>query len=370
MTGAGEERIASLLLRHLPAEYPVELVLFNGPIDYPLPKGQSVHFLRSHSSIRALRLLSLPLLAYRYYRFCKNNKITHSLSFDSVPNFINCLLKTGTWSGQVWLREVNHPSQRFGGANWSGRIHRFLMKRWYPRADCVFVNAQRIGTDLTAHYGVAPEAIDLMVNPLDLEMIEEGKQTKQQTTRFTFIHVGAFRPQKNHQLLIDAFAMIRELGAELWLVGKGELEEEMKASVAAYGLEEQVRFLGFQANPFQFMAAADCMVLSSDFEGLPNVLLEGLACELPIISTDCLSGPREVLAPQGDYEQQLKEGMELVAHGILTPVGNKASLAAAMKRMYKDKELRLSLIGRSQKRLKEYKIHRIISNLSTKFQRH
>ncbi|MEM1320991.1 MAG: glycosyltransferase [Bacteroidota bacterium] len=363
MTGAGEERIASLLLQHLPAHYAVELVLFNGPIDYPLPEGQALTLLRRGSTFRAFRLLSLPLLAYRYYRFCQQEHIDISLSFDTLPNIINCCLGWGGWAGRIWLREVNYVSRRFAGSHWSHRLHRYLLRRFYPYAHRLFVNARRIGSDLVQHYGISLSAVQLMTNPLDMELIAQSSAVPlEHRAAFVFIHVGAFRPQKNHRLLLEAFAQVEGEGVELWLVGKGPLEAAAKMLAKQYGIEERVRFWGFQSNPFRLMAAADCMVLSSNFEGLPNVLLEGLACGLPLIATDCPSGPREVLAPATDYHKQLETGIEKARHGLLVPVGDANQLAKAMQKMLKSTHWRQELRARASDRIAEFQVQRIISN--------
>lgn len=128
------------------------------------------------------------------------------------------------------------------------------------------------------------------------------------------IHVGRFSPQKRHDLLLDAWA---KLDVPHRLVLLTTLDERLAAMIRSHGLEGRVMVAGFQANPYPWIAGADLLVLCSDHEGLPNVLLEALACGTPAVSTDCPSGPREILAAFPD---------------CLVPCRDAAALAAAIGR--------------------------------------
>ncbi|WP_319016516.1 glycosyltransferase [Aliarcobacter butzleri] len=94
----------------------------------------------------------------------------------------------------------------------------------------------------------------------------------------------------------------------------------------------------YWGNPFSYISKADCFVFASNHEGFPNVLIE--ACELPIISTDCQSGPREILAPNSDISFQLENNIELAEYGILTPIKNVDKLQEVMNLMINDESLR------------------------------
>jgi N-acetylgalactosamine-N,N'-diacetylbacillosaminyl-diphospho-undecaprenol 4-alpha-N-acetylgalactosaminyltransferase len=119
-------------------------------------------------------------------------------------------------------------------------------------------------------------------------------------------------------------------------------------------LEDRVFLLGKQKNPYKYLAKADCFAFASKREGFPNVLVEALACQLPIISTDCKSGPREILAPESDVNFQLRERVEIANYGILTPINSTPKMVEAMKVIMKSKKLRDSYIEKSLKRVKEF----------------
>ena len=123
--------------------------------------------------------------------------------------------------------------------------------------------------------------------------------------------------------LIRAFSKVAEKNENinLAILGQGELKEDLEKLVAEYNLQDRVFLLGFQSNPFKYVSKSSVFVLSSLFEGLGNVVLEALACNVPIISTDCKSGPREILAPGTSLDKKI-ESAETNEYGILIPVMN------------------------------------------------
>jgi glycosyltransferase involved in cell wall biosynthesis len=129
--------------------------------------------------------------------------------------------------------------------------------------------------------------------------------------------VGSLKDQKNHSLLLHAFAAISHPDARLMLLGKGENEAGLRALASDLRIADRVIFAGFSADPSPFYATADLFALSSDYEGLPTVLIEALSFGLPVVSTDCPSGPSEIL--QGGH------------FGTLVPVGDAQALARAME---------------------------------------
>ncbi|KPQ20039.1 MAG: Glycosyltransferase [Halomonas sp. HL-93] len=129
--------------------------------------------------------------------------------------------------------------------------------------------------------------------------------------------VGSMKPQKNHPLLLRAFARLSRTDARLMFVGDGAGRNTLEVLAKELGVAERVIFVGFQRDPVQFYQTADLFVLSSDYEGFGNVLVEALASGTPVVSTDCPSGPSEIL-----------EGGRF---GRLVPVGDEAALFRAMQ---------------------------------------
>ena len=110
--------------------------------------------------------------------------------------------------------------------------------------------------------------------------------------------------------------MLKAIADEkLIILGQGELNDDLRSLANELGLCDNVIFLGFKANPFKYMKRADMLVLSSLREAFGNVLVEAMACEIPVISTDCRSGPREIIAPNTDVKQSTQE-IEYGKYGV------------------------------------------------------
>jgi len=136
--------------------------------------------------------------------------------------------------------------------------------------------------------------------------------------------VGRLTAQKDYPTLLRAFAKVRSRrNCRLIILGEGELRDSLEALTSQLGIADSVQLPGFADNPFAWMSKASLFVLSSAWEGLPNVLIQAMACGTPVVSTDCPSGPAEILE-NGKW-------------GRLVPVGDEVALAEAMDRALEDK---------------------------------
>ena len=218
-----------------------------------------------------------------------------------------------------WCRIANTLSAeiarlaRSDPAKAARRIGRY--RRMYGGRPLIAVS-EGVGDDLRAGIGIANSRVEVIPNPFDFADMKRLAQAPAALPQRPYvIHVGRFSAQKRHDLLLDAFARI---GGAHRLVLLAEDVPALRAMIGARGLAGRVEVAGFQHNPFPWIAAADLLVLCSDHEGLPNVLIEALALGVPVVSTDCPSGPREILAKD--------------LPGSLVPAGDAAALAAAMAR--------------------------------------
>jgi glycosyltransferase involved in cell wall biosynthesis len=209
-----------------------------------------------------------------------------------------------------------------GSFKMARRISRW--KRYYPRLDGIVAVSEGVRRDFSALSGVPLERITKIYNPVVTPELRKLAQAPIEHPWLAdrkcpvIVTVGHLVEQKNFSLLIDAFARLRaRQPARLIIVGGGELIGPLRASAQATSYPEDIDLVGHRDNPFPFLEAADLFVLSSDFEGLPTVLIEALACGAPIVSTDCPSGPREILE-EGRY-------------GRIVPPGDTAALAQAME---------------------------------------
>ncbi len=183
------------------------------------------------------------------------------------------------------------------------RLRRY--RRLYGSRPLIAVS-DGVAQDLRGPLDLARARIERIYNSFDFAAIRAAAGEPAPLPAGPYvIHVGRFAPQKRHDLLLDAWA---RLNVRHRLVLLTPTDERLSAMIEARGLKQQVMVAGFQPNPFPWMARADLLVLCSDHEGLPNVIIEALALGTPVVSTDCPSGPREILgkafpeclAPVGD----------------------------------------------------------------------
>jgi len=219
----------------------------------------------------------------------------------------------------VWFRVANTLSaeiellRRNSPARAERRRRRYVSL--YGRANLIAVS-EGVARDLAETLGLAQANIVRIHNPIDLAAIAEAaQQSPPGLPRAPYIiHAGRFAPQKRHDLLFDA---LRRSGLPHRLVLLANASPALARLIEEYGLSDRVTVAGFQPNPYPWIARAELLVLCSDHEGMPNVLVEALACGTRVVSTDCPSGPGEVL--QGELARWL------------VPCGDAQALADAMR---------------------------------------
>lgn len=204
-----------------------------------------------------------------------------------------------------------------------GRLMPWFMRYAYPWADGVVAVSAGVADDLAPVIALPRESIKVIYNPVVGEATLSGANAALDHPWFApgeppvVLGVGRLTTQKDFSVLLRAFAKVRKMRPlRLMILGEGELRPELEALVRQLGIGADVALPGFQANPLVYMRRAALFVLSSRFEGLPNVLIQAMACGTPVVSTDCPSGPAEIL-----------EGGKW---GQLVPVGDVERMATAM----------------------------------------
>ncbi len=203
-----------------------------------------------------------------------------------------------------------------------GRLMPWLMKRFYPWADYVIGNSAGVADDLRHITRLPDHRIRVVYNPIVTDDIAIMAREPVDHPWFrdgdpVLMAAGRLRPQKDFPTLIRAFAKVRERRmVRLVILGEGSEHPALEALAKELGVHAELDLHPFVDNPYAYMARASLFVLSSRWEGLPTVLVEALRCGARIVSTDCPSGPREILAG-GRY-------------GRLVPVGDVNALAAAI----------------------------------------
>jgi len=362
LAGGGAERVVSILLNELKDRYDIRLVLMRDKIEYNIPIDIPIELLDNSNPYEKgiIKFLKLPYLGWKYKKFCQKNAIDVSLSFMNRPNYINIFAKLFGIKSKVIISERVSPLQEYKTEGLKDRISKFLIRYLYPKADLIIPNSKGIEIDLRDNFNIK-ENTKVINNPIDIDKVV--KKQKEfidiELKRFSFITVGRLQRQKNHRLLIDS---LKDVDANLYIIGEGELREELEKQIEELELKNRVFLLGFKNNPYKYLSKADTFIFSSNYEGFPNAILEALACGLPIISSDCKSGPREILAPNSDVSFQLdKDNLELSEYGILTTINSKRSLVEAMNLLINNEKLRDSYNKKARLRANYFNKTKIIT---------
>jgi N-acetylgalactosamine-N,N'-diacetylbacillosaminyl-diphospho-undecaprenol 4-alpha-N-acetylgalactosaminyltransferase len=362
----GAERVVSILLNELKNKYNITLILMNDTIFYEIPENINVIFLENANAFEngIKKLLKLPFLSWKYSKIIKQNKIDISLSLLTRPNYINVISKLFNNQAKIIISERSFLSEEFKKLNFHSLVSKFLVRLIYKYADFAIAISKGSMVDLIKNFNFPKNKVEVIYNPIDLDYIKQNAVIIDNDTnlinfnKFTFITVGRLVSGKNHKQIIEAMHYLKNYNCQLLIIGDGEELRNLIKLVEKYKLKNYVIFLGKQKNPFKFLSKSNCFVFASQHESFGNVLLEALACELPVISTDCLSGPREILAPGTEYKNL--NDIEIAEYGILTPINDVEKLAKAMKLMYENKELRYNFKNKVKIRAKDFEVNKII----------
>ena len=355
LTGGGAERVVSYLLPYLKNKgHQVHLVLMSDIIKYELPKDIPVHFIENSNPLEPglKKWIKLPFLARRYARLLKKLGITHSFSLLSRPNYINVMSRWFTnHPYELIISERNYPSLQYGYGDLQSKMNRFLVRLLYPRADLIISNARASGLDLVENFGCKEDQLSVVYNPIDTHSIDsiKGIENFFNPEFCNLVSVGRLEGVKNHQLLINAVSDFPNV--RLYLLGHGPLQKDLEELIENLNLKEQVFLLGFQSNPFKYLKSADILIHGANHEGFPNVLLEAMCCGLPILATNCKSGPDELL----DLKVPKTDDIMITDYGILTPVNNLELMKRGLNYMLENPGYRQKVKENMKDRILQYK---------------
>lgn len=226
----------------------------------------------------------------------------------------------------------------------------FVAKIIYPKADKIVCVSNGIAEDILKIVN-CPGKISTIYNPVVNDEILELSEESLEDMDFSsesmpvILSVGRLVKCKDYPTLLRAFSIIlQKMQARLVILGRGPKEQNLKQLAESLGISDSVIFLGFKKNPFKYMKRASVFVLSSVQEGFGNVLIEAMACGVPVVSTDCPMGPGEII----------KNG----ENGILVPVGNPELMAEGILKILNDADLSRKLSLGGKKRAGDFSINK------------
>jgi glycosyltransferase involved in cell wall biosynthesis len=363
LSGGGAERVVSYLVTYcMKNDIDVHLILMNPNIQYNIPKTTKVYFIEKSKPNESgvLKALKIPYLAFKYARLAKKLKLTHSLSFLTRPSFINILSNWFTsYKYKIITNERAFPSLQYGYKGFQSSFNKILIKALYNKSEVVISNSYGNANDLIKNFKVSRQKMKVIHNPIDLDKIKAINAIEGffDDSKFNMITIGRLDIGKNHILLIEALYKLQKPSLRLYIIGAGNMKGDLEDLISKRKLQKQVILLGFDPNPYKYLKAADLFVFGSDHEGFPNVLLEAMACKLPILSTNCQSGPSEIMELK---KTKLKDIM-ITEYGILAPVKNVDVMAKGMSYFLQNAEFIKYCAINGEKRSKDFEKNKILN---------
>jgi glycosyltransferase involved in cell wall biosynthesis len=222
----------------------------------------------------------------------------------------------------LFLRECNLTSSNLS-SGFKNFIFRILKKWLLNSADRIICPADAIRNDLRINFGIKPEKMVTIYNPVQVEVIRSGLQSHHPdapNSGYKIVSVGTLEHRKGFDLLINAMSKIVEKNNKIHLtiLGDGPEKENLSKQVKSLSLSDHVTLEGYQQDPYIYLSNADLFVLSSRYEGLPNAMLESLACGTPVVAFNCPGGIDEIIVNE--------------SQGVLVPENDVHALSSAIEK--------------------------------------
>ena len=331
LAGGGAERAAVQILNGLDTDrWDRWLFLFRREGPYLADVASSIQIASPSHDSRFGRWNALR----RFTRTVRPDVVVSFLSYFTV---LSAVRVAGVGARVVFNQQT--PMSQFlsdGYYRWKRPWNRWLFSAatrvGHGAADLIVTTSRGVADDLVASFGVRSDHVRVVHNPVDLPAIAAAAAEPLDPadaaiwTHPAIVAAGRLAEAKNYPLLIDALAIVRQrLPARLFILGQGEQEATLRDVVAQRGLADAVHFCGFQANPWKYFARADVFALTSRYEGFGNVLVEAMACAVPVVATSS-PGTREIVSVGDD--------------GLLVERHEPAAVAAALERILADAALR------------------------------
>lgn len=283
-------------------------------------------------------------------------KLYYAIKFISPDIIITFMSRTSFWLIPLkYIFNLNMPLiidvTTNPNLHYKKRIYgKFLVRYLFPlkKANAIVPVSKELKEIFNKDFKIPNNKIIPIYNSIDVEKIQKKAQEKvddfeevfNDKNIMKFITVGRLSGEKGHRYLIEAYSkVIKEIpNSRLFIIGEGTLRRQLEELITVKELKKYVILLGSVKNPYNYISRANIFVLPSLHEGLPYVLLEALACKTPIISTDCKTGPKEILE-NGEY-------------GLLVNTADSNDLANKMIQLAKDKTAREVFSKRSAQQVK------------------
>jgi len=352
LAGGGAERVILDVLTHLNREkFIPHLALFKkeGIFLSQIPEDVIVYDLNKKGKSDFLKIVFI--LAYSIYPRFRPDVVVSFLDYTNLVTLVSkglSFIKPKVIITEHGNLKRTHKNEK------RKNIRGLLTRIFYPLSDKIIAVSQGTMRDLKKNFNISTNKTKVIYNGVNIESVTKLAQESVDDYGFRDKSVpvitacGRLTDQKNYSLLLKAFAKInKRVNANLIILGEGIKREFLENLIKDLELCDSVFLPGFQMNPFKYIAKSDIFVLSSSWEGFGNVIIEAMACGVPVISTDCPYGPNEIIT----------DGI----NGLLVPVGNVEAMAEAILGLLKDEPLRNRLAHAGKKRAEDFKVEKMVA---------
>lgn len=328
----GVERIVSILSKELSNHYQVYIVIYHGPIEYEI-EGQLINLDTPTGSLS-------QKIKNTFIRVRKLKKLVRDISPNYVVSFMGNLQPILTLNPVIVSIHINPDVFAAYRKFLTNTIYRF------PNVKKIVVVSKEIEKKLNKNFHL--KNTKTIYNPIDLKLIKQKLLAKRPIDFDYILAVGRLTGQKGFDILIKAFSELSfKNKIKLIILGDGKERKNLEKLIDELDLKEQVLLYGKVDNPFIYMKYAKFFVLSSRVEGFPLVLLEALACGIPVIAANCETGPSEIIVNR--------------KNGLLVPVEDEEALKLAMEKLFYDKELYKKIKANTLKSVERFSVKNIIN---------
>lgn len=373
LVGGGAEKTVANLSLYLKEKYNINILIFNDSDEKYKYSGNLIVLPKKKSNNFFGKVINEISIISKVRKIKNKLNIDYSISFLRDADLVNVFSRV---NDRIYLSIRNKESV-------DSKILRNKLKIYISckKADKVIAISKEVERDIVSKFHINSEKVITIYNPCLISEYENKNNIdavdKLFKNKITIINVARLNYQKGQWHLIRAFnEVIKKIPtAQLLILGKGEEESYLKELINKLNLQDNVKLLGFVNNPYDYMRKSDLFVFSSLYEGLGNSLMEALACELPILSTDYECGAREILSP--NKKIKVCDKINYCEYGILVPVcdGKKYSysdplskeekiMADAIVQVLSDKNKLLKYRKQSIKRSKDFSIDNIVNQWS------
>jgi len=327
----GVERVVSILSKELSKYFEIYVVIYHSPIEYKI-EGKLINLETPTGNLwRKVKNI--------FYRVVKLKRLIRKISPDFIVSFMGNLQPILTFE-PVIVSIHNNP-------DFFPLYRKFLLKTIYKLPNVKKIITVSTGIEIKLNNNYSLKNTKNIYNPINSDYITQKLITPKPFEFDYILAIGRLNRQKGFDILIKAFARsdLKNM-IKLVILGEGEERKDLEKLIVELNLQKQVLLYGKVDNPFIYMKYAKFFILSSRYEGFPVVLLEALACEIPVITTNCETGPSEIV--------------ENEKNGLLVPVEDENALRLAMGKLFYDRELYKKIKTNTRKSVERFDVKNIV----------